>query len=58
MKKTLMNVKIEVLKSFGITTTVDINTHVEYVAVDPNTLECTNYDDLRSWLDLLKGDMK
>ena len=58
MQKTLMNVKIEVLKSFGITTTVDINTHVEYVAVDPNTLECTNYDDLRSWFDLLKGDMK
>lgn len=53
-----MNVKIDVLKSFGITTTVDINTHLEYVAVDPNTLECTNYDDLQSWFDLLKGDMK
>lgn len=58
MQKTLMNVKIEILASFGITTTVDINTHLEYVAVDPNTLECTNYDDLQSWFDLLKGDMK
>ena len=58
MEKTLMDAKIDVLKSFGVTTTVDINTHVEYVAVDPNTLECTNYDDLRSWFDLLKGDTK
>ena len=58
MQKTLMNVKIEVLKSFGITTTASINTHLEYVAIDPNTLECTNYDDLRSWFDLLKGDTK
>ena len=58
MQKTLMNVKIEILASFGITTTASINTHLEYVAVDPNTLECTNYDDLQSWFDLLKGDTK
>ena len=58
MQKTLMNVKIEVLKSFGVTTTASINTHLEYVAIDPNSLECTNYDDLRSWFDLLKGDTK
>ena len=53
-----MDVKVDVLKSFGVTTTASINTHLEYVAVDPNTLECTNYDDLQSWFDLLKGDMK
>ena len=58
MQKTLMNVKIEILKSFGVTTTASINTHLEYVAVDPKTLEYTNYDDLQSWFDLLKGDMK
>jgi len=54
----ILQTKIDVLKSFGITTTASINTHLEYVAVDPNTLECTNYDDLQSWFDLLKGDMK
>ena len=54
----ILQTKIDVLKSLGVTTTASINTHLEYVAVNEETLECTNYDDLQSWFNLLKGDMK